>query len=98
MVSKASEDLPDPDSPVITVSVSRGMSTSTPLRLCSRAPRTLIWVSINLGVPVLFSVYRWARDRSNANGPDGFSRVEFQDPPRPGGDRVQRGGGGPEPH
>ena len=28
------------DRPVITVSVSRGMSTSTPLRLCSRAPRT----------------------------------------------------------
>ena len=33
-------DLPDPDSPVITTSWSRGMSTSTLLRLCSRAPRT----------------------------------------------------------
>src|SRR5688500_16417278 len=42
MVSKASEDLPDPDSPVITTSWSRGSSTSMFLRLCSRAPRTMI--------------------------------------------------------
>src|SRR3954452_13996981 len=49
MVSKASEDLPEPLSPVMTVRVSRGMSTSTFLRLCSRAPRTEIWVSIGLG-------------------------------------------------
>src|SRR5690606_19726912 len=40
MVSNASEDLPDPDRPVMTTSCSRGMSRSTPLRLCSRAPRT----------------------------------------------------------
>src|SRR3954471_10895555 len=46
MVSKASEDLPEPERPVMTVSVSRGMSMSTFLRLCSRAPRTLKWVSI----------------------------------------------------
>src|SRR6185437_4867922 len=39
MVSKASEDLPEPDSPVNTTSLSRGMSRSTFLRLCSRAPR-----------------------------------------------------------
>src|SRR5215470_15433126 len=43
MVSKASEDLPDPESPVITTSLSRGISTSMFFRLCSRAPRTLIW-------------------------------------------------------
>src|SRR5215210_544555 len=46
MVSKARLDLPEPDSPVITVRLSRGMSTEIPLRLCSRAPRTLMWVSI----------------------------------------------------
>ena len=40
MVSKASEDLPEPDSPVITTSESRGKVTSTFFRLCSRAPRT----------------------------------------------------------
>src|SRR5580765_5537289 len=42
MVSKASEDLPEPDRPVITTSLSRGMSTSMFLRLCTRAPRTAI--------------------------------------------------------
>ena len=43
MVSKASEDLPDPDSPVMTVRLFLGISTSTLRRLCSRAPRTLIF-------------------------------------------------------
>src|SRR5918992_740116 len=38
MVSKARLDLPEPESPVITISASRGSSTSMPLRLCSRAP------------------------------------------------------------
>ena len=36
----ASEDLPDPLGPLQTVILWRGMSTSTPLRLCWRAPRT----------------------------------------------------------
>src|SRR6185312_9758720 len=40
MVSNASEDLPEPERPVITVSESRGIATSTFFRLCSRAPRT----------------------------------------------------------
>src|SRR5262249_18625195 len=39
MVSKASEDLPEPDSPVKTTNRSRGISRSMFLRLCSRAPR-----------------------------------------------------------
>src|SRR5215471_8632381 len=42
MVSKASEDLPEPESPVNTTSWSRGISTSMSLRLCSRAPRIAI--------------------------------------------------------
>src|SRR5215467_296824 len=37
MVSNASEDLPDPLKPVMTTSLSRGISTSIFLRLCSRA-------------------------------------------------------------
>src|SRR5919108_3955652 len=41
MVSKASDDLPDPDRPVKTISRSRGSSMLTFLRLCSRAPRTI---------------------------------------------------------
>src|SRR5262249_55436139 len=40
MVSKARLDLPDPDSPVNTISESLGNSSDTSLRLCSRAPRT----------------------------------------------------------
>src|SRR3954451_5228835 len=40
MVSNASEDLPEPDSPVMTTKESRGSSTVTSLRLCSRAPVT----------------------------------------------------------
>ena len=35
-------DLPDPETPVITVKVSRGISTLIDLRLCSRALRTSI--------------------------------------------------------
>src|SRR5579859_4166421 len=42
MVSKASEDLPEPDRPVNTTSLSRGISTSMFLRLCSRAPRMVM--------------------------------------------------------
>src|SRR5262249_9958502 len=42
MVSKASEDLPEPERPVNTTSLSRGISTSMFLRLCSRAPRIVI--------------------------------------------------------
>src|ERR1700745_106095 len=38
MVSKASEDLPEPERPVKTTSLSRGISTSMFFRLCSRAP------------------------------------------------------------
>src|SRR6266550_197556 len=43
MVSKASDDLPDPDRPVKTTSLSRGMDSVTFFRLCSRAPRMVIW-------------------------------------------------------
>src|SRR4030081_1834117 len=39
MVSKARDDLPEPDKPLNTTSWSRGISRSTFLRLCSRAPR-----------------------------------------------------------
>src|ERR1700684_2233627 len=49
MVSKASEDLPEPLSPVITVKVLRAISTSIFLRLCWRAPCTVMRVSISRG-------------------------------------------------
>src|SRR4029079_17765173 len=43
MVAQQREDLPEPDRPVNTTRLSRGMATSTFLRLCSRAPRMVIW-------------------------------------------------------
>src|SRR6266436_6690626 len=39
IVSKASEDLPEPETPVKTTNLFRGTTTSMFLRLCSRAPR-----------------------------------------------------------
>src|SRR6266513_1202479 len=43
MVSKASDDLPEPERPVNTTSRSLGIDRVTFLRLCSRAPRIVIW-------------------------------------------------------
>src|SRR5690348_7381244 len=48
MVSNASEDLPEPDRPVITINLSRGRSRSMFLRLCVRAPRIRM-VSMDAG-------------------------------------------------
>src|SRR3954469_14306175 len=42
MVSKASDDFPDPDRPVSTTSESRGSVIEMFFRLCSRAPETTI--------------------------------------------------------
>src|ERR1039458_2154890 len=42
MVSKASDDLPEPLRPVITVRVLRGIWTLMFFRLCWRAPRTVM--------------------------------------------------------
>src|SRR6476659_446928 len=44
MVSNARLDLPDPESPVTTISLSRGISRETFLRLCTRAPCTAMVV------------------------------------------------------
>ena len=38
MVSKASEDFPEPDNPVMTTNWSRGIVTSMFFKLCARAP------------------------------------------------------------
>jgi hypothetical protein len=42
MVSKARVDFPEPEMPVITTSLSRGISTSMHFRLCSHAPLMMI--------------------------------------------------------
>src|SRR5260221_7218853 len=56
MVSKAREDLPEPLSPVITTSESRGISISIFFRLCSRAPRTEIFAPSILALPKAFAM------------------------------------------
>ena len=43
MVSNASDDLPEPESPVKTTNSSLGMSRLTHFRLCSLAPRILMY-------------------------------------------------------
>src|SRR5215472_5077709 len=63
MVSKASDDLPEPESPVITTSRSRGISTSMFLRLCSRAPRTAMTFELGGGANV---VMRRPEQRKNS--------------------------------
>src|SRR5438270_13919977 len=44
MVSNARLDFPDPDSPVTTTRLSRGISRETFFKLCTRAPRTAMVV------------------------------------------------------
>src|SRR6476620_11293806 len=51
MVSNASEDFPEPETPVTTVSALCGISTSMFLRLCTRAPRTTM-LSLETGVDI----------------------------------------------
>ncbi len=58
-MSKAKEDLPDPDKPVKTMRESLGNSSEISFKLCSRAPRTInlsatadpcLWGSLRLEV------------------------------------------------
>src|SRR5690606_6297566 len=76
MVSKASEDFPEPERPVMTIRLSRGRSTSTPLRLCSRAPRTEIWVRL---MRCVLSSFFWGCQTGNRNRqrPRGGGRALF---------------------
>src|SRR4051812_2663197 len=50
MVSKASEDFPDPEGPVSTISRRCGSERVKPRRLCCRAPLTMRWRSTTLKV------------------------------------------------
>src|SRR5580692_11651138 len=79
MVSKASEDLPEPDKPVSTVKVSRGISTSTFLRLCSRAPRMEMFFSMAGGaaVPFWWRNVRCGDGTSNRQGPWQRSHISW---------------------
>src|SRR4051794_39013292 len=67
MVSKAREDLPEPDTPVMTVNASWGMSTSMFLRLWVRTPRTMMFASA-VGVDEFRVSERTFQDISGAEG------------------------------
>jgi hypothetical protein len=72
IVSKARLDLPDPDSPVNTIKESRGRSSETSLRLCSRAPRTIRRSATG---QVLGFVGRGGRGFRGAGSSTGLGRV-----------------------
>ena len=48
MVSKANVDFPEPERPVMTVNLFRGISTCRFLRLCSLAPLRMMELSIRI--------------------------------------------------
>jgi hypothetical protein len=54
-VSKAKDDLPEPDNPVITINLFRGSATSMPFKLCIRAPLIIIKF-LGLSLVISFSV------------------------------------------
>src|SRR5208337_2235535 len=70
MVSKASDDLPEPLRPVMTVSVLRGISTLMFFRLCWRAPRTLMLVR-----PMGSSDAVWCSRNSARGNAQFYSRI-----------------------
>src|SRR5258708_20539045 len=79
MVSKASEDLPDPDSPVITVTAFRGISKLMFLRLCWRGPRTMIFViPLRRGPPPLSPLPPRGDPAARANPPHSHSNFPGQ--------------------
>src|SRR5215831_5231721 len=66
MVSKARDDLPEPESPVNTTSRSLGIERVTFFRLCSRAPRIVIW---SVGIRTLrYSSFSGHRKRAARGG------------------------------
>src|SRR3990172_8421955 len=99
MVSKASDDLPDPETPVITVSVFRGISRLMFLRLCSRAPRMTMCV-LDMAWHQLLSRQDGCRRRAGAAAAGELRprrrRARSRNPSaRPGSRRTSAAGNGP---
>src|SRR4030095_1294496 len=61
MVSKAREDFPEPESPVITTNLFRGIWTSMFLRLCCRAPLMTISCASMTG-PNLYQLFTFRNE------------------------------------
>src|SRR4029450_12046116 len=66
MVLNTSDDLPDPETPVNTVSRRLGISTLTSLRLCSRAPWTRIRSWLSAGCWLDWAIFALIGPRSAA--------------------------------
>src|ERR1700756_5240541 len=85
MVSKAREDLPEPERPVMTVRELRGISTLMFLRLCWRAPRTTSFVRPMIPKRSLqrsfFLPYAGLPCHMQAPAPSGYTeaRITFHD-------------------
>src|SRR3954464_15818858 len=77
MVSKASDDLPEPLSPVMTVKVLRGISTEMFFKLCWRAPRTVILL---IAMGLINLVWKTAHNpnKTNETSTGRFRRVSTQ--------------------
>src|ERR1043166_6268563 len=71
MVSNARLDLPDPESPVTTMSRSRGISSEMFFRLCTRALCTAIVVRATVGAAFLPFAAALAAIRRLAQGEEG---------------------------
>jgi hypothetical protein len=72
MVSKASEDLPDPETPVTTVSWLCGISKSMFFRLWTRAPRTTI---LSFDMAPMFSAYAQVSQHKGEPGAPGRAHI-----------------------
>src|SRR4051812_24003642 len=65
MVSKASDDFPEPLGPVRTTSFPRGMRNSRSRRLCSRAP--LMWICEAASIPSTLPIFGTRQKSNKAN-------------------------------
>src|ERR1035437_3596875 len=95
MVSNASDDLPDPDTPVITVNFSWGMESEMFLRLWTRAPWILIKSSTGILIirlrqcePGELSVQRSDAENAETSAEKSNIGRKQRDSPLPRGARV----------
>src|SRR6187399_2161898 len=85
MVSNASDDLPEPLTPVMMISLPEGNVTSTFFRLCVRAPRTTSGARVDalaVGEPTVANVRETVKVQSYSLRPMAIK-------PRPTGYRPQ---------
>src|SRR5262245_29794321 len=94
MVPNTSDDLPDPETPVNTVSRRLGMSTLTSFRLFSRAPRTRMrsWLSAECGREEAMLARSCHRRRRVVKDPGGLQGVFFLESLRTRGQNGRRTG------